>query len=276
MSPSCGSLSTEQDLEHFSNPQQRRYLSQLSYLVGRARYRSRSLEDAVDLFRDVDKQTPYFAFAKVMESAAHVRLRQGVPAIHALEQAQAALAGKDDEESVRGRAFAELSMGRVLYSSAIHGSGPADAAVNARALAAAVSHYDRVPMGEYRQDALVETAWAHYMTGDFSRSLGSLTAAKAPAFEPCPDRRPTDWKCCSPTRPAARRRQRSHCRVTHSAEPDRKAISDLLQRMRDDEHPGKLLAWRKRLALAMSHNRSPRCCRAGESALPVPPCHDRA
>jgi hypothetical protein len=135
-------------------------------------------------------------------------------------------------------------MGRVLYSSAIRGKGPSDASVDGRRLTAAIAHYDRVPKSEYRQDALVETAWAHYMAGDFSRSVGALTAARAPTFGSAP--RPEADRLEVLLSYATCRYDSASARIVESRsarEPDRKAIAGLLQRVRDDERPGKLLAW---------------------------------
>lgn len=135
-------------------------------------------------------------------------------------------------------------MGRVLYSSAIHGKGPHDATVDGRRLAAALEHYRRVPLGEYRQEALVETAWAQYMAGDFSGSLGSLTAAKSPQLGGLP--RPDADRLEVLLSYATCRYDAASARIAESRtkrEPDRKAIADLLQRVRDQDQPGQLLAW---------------------------------
>ena len=239
-----GRYPRDEGIEHFSNPQQKNLHWQLNYLMGRAEYRAGSLEEAAELFAAVDKSSPYYGPARIYAGATEVRLRRSAPAIRALEQARVAAADKNDEDSFRMQALAELSMGRVLYSSAFAGKGPSDARVDGRRLGAAIAHYDRVPVGEYKQDALVETAWAHYMAGDFSRSLGSLTAAKAPAFGAMP--RPEADRLEVLLSYATCRYDAASARITESRAaraPHRNEITDLLQRMRDDGQPGKLLAW---------------------------------
>jgi hypothetical protein len=233
--------------EAFSNPQQQNLHWQLSYLWARARYRSGSLEDAATVFAKVDKRSPYFGPAKIWEGATWVRQGRAAPALRAFEQVGAAAKDEDDEESLRATALSELSMARVLYSSAIRGKGPSDASVDGRRLTAAIDHYNRVPVGEYKQDALVEAAWAHYMAGDFSRSLGSLTAAKAPLFGALP--RPEADRLEVLLSYATCRYDAASARIAESRTaraPHRKEIADLLQRVRDDDQPGNLLAWARR------------------------------
>jgi hypothetical protein len=231
------------DLEHFANPQQKDLYWQLGHLLGRAEYKAGALERAVKSFQAVGERSPFFPPAKMWEGAARVQLGQAAPAIRAFEQARDSLAGEDDEDARRTTALAELAIARVFYSSAIHGQGPADASVDARRLSAALLHYDRVAPGEHRQDALVESAWARYMAGDFSRSMGALTASKAPQFGALP-RLDADRLEVLLAYATCQYESATTLIATSRAtrEPARKAIADRLQKLRDDQ-PGSFVAW---------------------------------
>lgn len=172
-------------LEGFNNDHQRNLYWQLSYLLGRYKYRSRGYDEAIELFDKVDKKSPYYVKAKFFAGISHVQRRQSVPAVKSFQQIVTALdegvEGVEDEGRMRD--LAHLSMARTYYSASVRLDDANVPKIDPTKLSAAVKYWNRVDVGsEYWLDALFEQSWAYFMAGDYPHALGNIHTLESPYF----------------------------------------------------------------------------------------------
>ncbi len=91
-----GRYPTEQ-LAQFNNNENRVLYNQLLYLMGRAKYRDGAYDEAIQLFRQVQRNSPFYVQSRFFEGISHVNARRSQPAVEAFREVLHAL-----EEGVEG------------------------------------------------------------------------------------------------------------------------------------------------------------------------------
>lgn len=173
-----------EELSRFKNPQQFPLYWQLNYLLGRYKYRARSYDEAIELFKEVDKKSPYFVQAKFFEGITYVQRRESVPAVKSFQAIVAALPDAEGvEDKDRMRDLAHLSMARTFYSASVRLDESGIPRIDPKKLSAAVNFWNRVDVAsEYWLDALFEQSWAYFMAGDYPHALGNIHTIESPYF----------------------------------------------------------------------------------------------
>ncbi|MBW2523543.1 MAG: hypothetical protein JRI23_05185 [Deltaproteobacteria bacterium] len=176
---------SKDQVKRFDNPQQRQLYWQLNYMLGRHKYRMREFEQAIELFENVDRESPYFVKAQFFMGISYVQLRKSVPAVRAfqriVEAVDEGVEGVEDE--ARMRDLANLSMARTFYSASIRLDQNNAPTIDEKKLSAAVKYWNLVDVAsEYWLDALFEQSWAYFMAGDYPHSLGNIHTIKSPYF----------------------------------------------------------------------------------------------
>lgn len=179
-----GKYNSEQ-VARFNNPQQRELYWQLNYLLGRYKYRNRDYDQAIDLFKKVDKQSKHHVQAQFFTGISYVQTRRSVPAVKAFQGVVQAIdegaVSVDDDERLRD--LANLSMARTYYSASIRLDENGTPILGATNISAAVKYWNRVDVAsEYWLDALFEESWAYFMAGDYPRALGNIHTIESPYF----------------------------------------------------------------------------------------------
>lgn len=172
-------------IERFKNPQQQTLYWQLNYLLGRYKYRARSYDEAINLFKNVDKRSPYFVKSKFFEGISYVQRRESVPAVKSFQAVVDAVdegvEGIDDESRMKD--LAHLSMARTYYSASVRLDESNIPKIDPKKLSAAVKYWNRVDVAsEYWLDALFEQSWAYFMAGDYPHALGNIHTIESPYF----------------------------------------------------------------------------------------------
>ncbi|NUP10091.1 MAG: hypothetical protein HOW73_28915 [Polyangiaceae bacterium] len=173
-----------EELDRFKNPQQFPLYWQLNYLLGRYKYRARSYDEALELFKEVDQKSPYFVQAKFFQGITHVQKRESVPAVKAFQAIVAALPDAEGvEDKARMNDLAHLSMARTYYSASVRLGEDGIPKIDPKKLSAAVNFWNRVDVAsEYWLDALFEQSWAYFMAGDYPHALGNIHTLESPYF----------------------------------------------------------------------------------------------
>lgn len=176
---------SKDQIKRFDNPQQRQLYWQLNYMLGRHKYRMREFEQAVELFENVDRDSPYFVKAQFFMGISYVQLRKSVPAVRAfqriVEAVEEGVEGVEDEDRMRD--LANLSMARTFYSASIRLDQNNTPTIDEKKLSAAVKYWNLVDVAsEHWLDALFEQSWAYFMAGDYPHSLGNIHTIKSPYF----------------------------------------------------------------------------------------------
>ncbi len=177
---------TEDQLARFDNAQQRDLYWQLNYMLARYKYRNRQYQEAIRLFRRVDRDSEYYVKSQFFTGISYVQLRKSVPAVKSFQRVEKALdegvEGVEDENRLRDLAY--LSMARTYYSASIRLDAETNApSVNTEKLSAAVKYWNMVDVSsEYWLDALFEQSWAYFMAGDYPRALGNIHTLQSPYF----------------------------------------------------------------------------------------------
>ncbi|MBK6513784.1 MAG: hypothetical protein IPM79_29705 [Polyangiaceae bacterium] len=174
----------QEELARFKNPQQFPLYWQLNYLLGRYKYRARSYDEALDLFKEVDVKSPYFVQAKFFEGITHVQKRESVPAVKSFQSIITALPDAEGvEDKDRMRDLAHLSMARTYYSASVRLGEDGIPKIDPKKLSAAVNFWNKVDVAsEYWLDALFEQSWAYFMAGDYPHALGNIHTLESPYF----------------------------------------------------------------------------------------------
>jgi tetratricopeptide (TPR) repeat protein len=186
---SVGKYSREQ-VKRFDNPQQRELYWQLNYMLGRFKYadikpQGKNFEEAIQLFEQVGRDSPYFVKGQFFMGISYVRLRKSVPAVRAFQRIIDAIdegvEGVEDENRMRD--LAHLSMARTFYSASIRLDQNNVPAIDEKKLSAAVKYWNLVDVAsEYWLDALFEQSWAYFMAGDYPHALGNIHTIQSPYF----------------------------------------------------------------------------------------------
>jgi len=173
-----------EELDRFKNPQQFPLYWQLNYLLGRYKYRARSYEEAIDLFKEVDKKSPYFVQAKFFQGITYVQKRESVPAVKSFQAIIDALPSAEGvDDKARMQDLAHLSMARTYYSASVRLDESGVPKIDPKKLSAAVKYWNRVDVAsEYWLDALFEESWAYFMAGDYPHALGNIHTIESPYF----------------------------------------------------------------------------------------------
>jgi hypothetical protein len=173
-------------LARFDNAQQRDLYWQLNYMLARYKYRNRQYQEAIRLFRRVDRSSPYYVKSQFFTGISYVQLRRSVPAIKAFQRVERALdegaQGVEDDDRLRDLAY--LSMARTYYSASIRLDPETNTPmIDTQKLSAAVKYWNMIdPASEYWLDALFEESWAYFMAGDYPRALGNIHTLQSPYF----------------------------------------------------------------------------------------------
>ena len=165
-----GRYSTDQ-LRQFNNNESRNLYNQLLYLMGRSKYRDGQYDDAIALFRQVQRTSRYYVHAKFFEGISQVNARRSQPAVEAFREVLHALdegvEGIEDEDRMADLAWLELA--RIYYSTRHYDS--------------AIESWNHVDVdSEYWLDALFEESWAYFLTQDYPRALGNIHTLHSPYF----------------------------------------------------------------------------------------------
>lgn len=175
-------------LQEFDNAESSALYYQLLFLMGRYKYQQGEFVEAIDLFRLVNANSPWYVQAKFFEGISHVRLHKAQPAIAAfrailttVEEEQAV--GVTDEQRMKDLAW--LSLARVYYSASNRvDEATGDRAVDGRVLGNAIEAWNRIDRSsEYWLDALFEESWAFFLADEYSRSLGNIHTLLSPYFK---------------------------------------------------------------------------------------------
>jgi len=165
-----GKYSADQ-LQQFNNNENRRLYNQLLYLLGRSKYNDGNFDEAVALFRQVQRRSPFYIQAKFFEGISNVRAHRAQPAINAFQEIHTALGegAEGVEDPARMNDLAWMEMARLYYSTQNYSS--------------AVEAWNRVNVdSEYWLDALFEESWAYFLQQDYSRALGNIHTLNSPYF----------------------------------------------------------------------------------------------
>lgn len=165
-----GRYPTEQ-LSQFNNNENRVLYNQLLYLMGRAKYRDGAYDEAIQLFRQVQRTSPFYVQSRFFEGISHVNARRSQPAVEAFREVLHALEegveGLEDEDRMGDLAWLELA--RLYYSTRHYDS--------------AVDSWNHVDVdSEYWLDALFEESWAYFLQNDYPRALGNIHTLNSPFF----------------------------------------------------------------------------------------------
>lgn len=174
----------EEELVIFKNPSQQALYWQLSYLLGRYRYRARSYDEAISLFKEVDKKSPYYVQAQFFQGITHVQKRESVPAVKAFQNIIDTLPDAEGvDDKARMQDLAHLSMARTYYSASVRLDESGIPKIDPKKLSAAVKYWNRVDVAsEYWLEALFEGSWAYFMAGDYPHALGNIHTLESPYF----------------------------------------------------------------------------------------------
>lgn len=166
-----GRYSTEA-LGQFNNNENRNLYNQLLYLMGRSKYRDGNYDEAIALFRQVQRNSRYYVQAKFFEGISHVSARRSQPAVDAFREVLHALEegvqGVEDEDRMGDLAWLELA--RIYYSTRHYDS--------------AIDSWNHVDVdSEYWLDALFEESWAYFLQQDYPRAMGNIHTLHSPFFQ---------------------------------------------------------------------------------------------
>jgi len=174
-------------LEQFNTPETADLYNQLLYLMGRFKYGQGEFDEAISLFRRVDRRSRYYVNARFFEGISHVRLRRASPAVEAFRSILTAIdeGVEGVEDTARMRNLAWISLARVYYTAA-NRTDPetGERAIDGRLLGNAVEAWNRVSQdSEYWLDALFEESWAFFLADEYARAMGNVHTLFSPFFE---------------------------------------------------------------------------------------------
>jgi tetratricopeptide (TPR) repeat protein len=147
---------------------------ELFYLLGRHFYRKAKFDEAIDLFRRVARESPFYIRAKFFEGVTFVRKYEGAPAVEAFKEIL--VIGEERpkyytaDEISKFQELAWLQLARVFYST--------------RQYDTSIKYYERLPQSSPDWvDSLFEASWAYFMKTNNSKALGNIHTLNAPYFE---------------------------------------------------------------------------------------------
>jgi len=144
---------------------------QLLYLMGRWHYSQGNLKEAVELFAEVDPESPYYVRAQFFAGITHVRQYEAKPAAESFKSIlRVAIERPDTPDIDRWEELANMSLARVFYS--VHQWD------------ASIKYYDKLRQGSpHWLASLFESSWAHFQMDNFQKALGNIHTLNAPYFE---------------------------------------------------------------------------------------------
>jgi hypothetical protein len=174
-------------LEQFNTADNADLYNQLLYLMGRSKYNQGEFEQAIELFRQVDRTNKWYVKARFFEGISYIRMRKAQPAATAFREIIEAL----DEGDVRGvddknrmKDLAWISLARVYYTAANKVSADGVREVDGVLLGNAVEAWNKIDSdSEYWLDALFEESWAFFLADEYSRALGNVHTLYSPYFK---------------------------------------------------------------------------------------------
>lgn len=176
---------SDEHLKRFDNATQKELYWKLNYLLGRYKYREGDYEEAIKLFQRVNSAGEDYVAAQFFTGVSYIQLKKAVAAVKSFQRVVTAVdEGAKVEDANRMRDLARLSMARTMYSASIQLDPETNVPeVKEEHLSAAVKYWNEVnESSEYWLDAHFEEAWAYYMAGQYTRSLGNIHTLKSPYF----------------------------------------------------------------------------------------------
>lgn len=145
---------------------------ELHYLFGKSIYTGKGVfttpqfAGAVEVFNLIPAGSALYPRARLWIAELQVRQYQAAPAVAALKDVLRWCAARSDPAASRYRDLANLSLGRIFYSTGQY--------------ALAVKYYGRVrPWSPDGAESLFETAWATFMLGDDSKALAYIATFRS-------------------------------------------------------------------------------------------------
>lgn len=174
-------------LEQFNTADNADLYNQLLYLMGRSKYNQGEFEQAIELFKKVDRANKWYVKARFFEGISYIRMRKASPAstafreiIEAIDEGDAS--GVEDADRMKGLAW--VSLARVYYTAANKVNAEGVRQVNGVMLGNAVEAWNKLnPDSEYWLDALFEESWAFFLADEYSRALGNVHTLFSPYFK---------------------------------------------------------------------------------------------
>lgn len=147
---------------------------ELLFLLGRHFYRQGNFDQAIELFQQVSRESPFFVRAKYFEGVTYVRQYKGRPATDAFKEIlvigeeRPKYYSRDEIESFVE--MANLNMARIFYSTQQYDTS--------------IKYYEKLPQESPEWlDSLFEASWAYFMKRNNSKALGNIHTLNAPYFE---------------------------------------------------------------------------------------------
>lgn len=170
-------------LAALDTPETREHYHHLLYLLGRARYEERRLDEAIALFARVPDDTRWSLEARFFEGVSHVREHRARPALRAFRRVIDAVrrgrTGRHPEPS-RMRDLAWMSIARLYYSLSMQSE---DAHHASELLGLAIAAWRSIELpSEHFLDSFFEETWALYVAREHARALGHVHAFEHPSL----------------------------------------------------------------------------------------------
>jgi outer membrane protein assembly factor BamD (BamD/ComL family) len=174
-------------LAQFDNADNADLYNQLLYLMGRSKYNQGEFEQAIDLFRKVDRTNKWYVKARFFEGISYIRMRKAQPAATAFREIIEAIDSNDVtgvEDTDRMKDLAWISLARVYYTAANKVNAEGERKVDGVLLGNAVEAWNKIDSGsEYWLDSLFEESWAFFLADEYSRALGNVHTLFSPYFK---------------------------------------------------------------------------------------------
>jgi TolA-binding protein len=173
-------------LEQFNTADNADLYNQLLYLMGRSKYNQGEFDQAIELFKQVDRENKWYVKARFFEGISYIRMRRAQPAATAFREIVEALEegdveGVDDAERMTDLAW--ISLARVYYTAANKVNAEGVREVDGVLLGNAVEAWNNIDSdSEYWLDALFEESWAFFLADEYSRALGNVHTLYSPYF----------------------------------------------------------------------------------------------
>ncbi len=180
-----GRFGVEQ-LGQFNTADNETLYNQMLYLMGRSKYNQGEFDQAIDLFKQVDRRSKYYIHARFFDGISHIRLRKAQPAAQAFKEILEAIEegeveGIEDEDRMRDLAW--ISLARVYYTAANRTTESGERQVDGVLLGNAVEAWTQIDTeSEYWLDSLFEASWAFFLADEYARALGNIHTLNSPYF----------------------------------------------------------------------------------------------
>lgn len=162
------------DVSALDEPIMESVRDELYYLLGRHFYRQGDFDQAISLFTQVSRESPFFIKAKFFEGVTYVRKYQGKPALDAFKEILAIAQERPKQYSAddieKFEELANLQMARIFYSTQQYDLS--------------IKYYEK--LDQRSPDwlkSLFEASWAYFMKQINSKALGNIHTLNAPYFE---------------------------------------------------------------------------------------------